>query len=62
METHYYDIQGLMEPIRYLIAHLALNVTEVNHESFATWSIVKAEMQKQGVQFANLPLLRLANG
>lgn len=60
MEYGYWNIQGLGEPIRWLIAYLALDVTEVNPPSGEAWAELKAELRTKQ-PFINLPYMKIGN-
>ena len=60
MEFGYWGIQGRGEVIRWLIAYLALDVTEVNPPSGEAWAELKAELKTKN-PFANLPYLKIGS-
>ena len=55
MELGYWGIKGVVEPIRWLIAHLGLEVKEYNPASAEEWFGTKK--QSLGLDFPNLPYL-----
>ena len=54
MELGYWGIKGIVEPIRYLLAHLLLPYKEANPSDAEQWSIMKSELD---LDFPNLPYL-----
>ena len=60
MEFGFWGIQGRAEYLRWLIAYLALDVTEVNPPSMEAWQELKAEL-KVKQPFINLPYFKIGN-
>lgn len=60
MEFGYWNVQGLGEVSRWLIAYLALDVHHVSPPSLEAWQELKAELQTRQ-PFVNLPYFKVGN-